>query len=91
MWDASTGQKSWTYSGHDGRSDIRAVTWSPKGKRIASGATDNTVQVWSATNGKGIFTYREHTDSVEAVAWSPDGTRIASGGRDRFVRVWQVF
>ncbi len=90
MWDASTGRKTMNYGGHDGRSDIRAIAWSPDGKHLASGATDNTVQVWSATTGKTSFTYREHTDEVRTVAWSPDGTRIVSGGADRVVRVWKV-
>jgi len=90
LWDAATGQKRMNYKGHDTRSDIKAVRWSPDGKQIASAATDKTVQVWSATSGATNFTYTEHTDIVRTVTWSPDGTRIASGGADQFVRVWKV-
>lgn len=34
-----------TYTGHSAA--VRAVGWSPDGKRIASGSGDTTVQVWS--------------------------------------------
>ena len=64
--------------------------WSPNGNRIASGSSDGTVQVWDATTGQHIFTYRGHSGSVNTVAWSPDGTRIASGGNNETVQVWQA-
>ena len=53
-----------------------AVAWSPDGQRIASGSTDEGVQLWDAVTGNTIFIYRGHTSSVKAVAWSPDGRRI---------------
>ena len=78
----------YTYHGHT--ASVNAVAWSPDGKRIASGSTDNTVQVWDAIDGRHVFTYKGHTNPVGAVAWSPDGKRIASGGNDHTVQVWQV-
>ncbi len=69
---------------------VVAVAWQPKGKRIASGGTDDTVQVWDAVNGGHVFTYLGHSDNVSTIAWSPDGKRIASGSRDRTVQVWKA-
>jgi WD40 repeat protein len=67
------------------------MVWSPDGKRIASGSEDNTVQVWDASTGKNLFTYRGHTSAVNVVAWSPDGKRIASvGAAENTVQVWIV-
>jgi len=78
----------YTYRGHSG--SVYAVTWSPDGKRIASGGADGTVQVWEASLGGYVLTYREHSDAVYAVTWSPDGKRIASGGADGTVQVWDA-
>ncbi|GHO79545.1 hypothetical protein KSD_73160 [Ktedonobacter sp. SOSP1-85] len=76
------------YSGHT--DNVRAVVWSPDGKRIASGSADWTVQVWDAANGSHGLIYNEH-DEVSAVAWSPDGKHIASsGGVFGKVYVWNA-
>ena len=76
------------YRGHSDY--VRAVMWSPDGKRIASGSTDTTVQVWDATDGGHVVTYRGHSGIVTTMAWSPDGRRIASGSYDGTVQVWDA-
>ena len=53
-WDALTGSNAYTYRGHldyywghfTSGQEIDTLAWSPDGKQIASGSTDNTVQVW---------------------------------------------
>jgi WD40 repeat protein len=75
---------------------IHAIDWSPDGTLIASAGSN--VQLWEATTGKTIFTYRGHSKTVNAVAWSPDhatstpgsGYRIASCSDDRTVQVWKA-
>ncbi len=74
---------------------MNAIAWSPDSKRIASGSDDKTVQVWNASDGSTVYTYRGHSESVNAVAWSPDGARIASGSQtgslfEHTVQVWQM-
>jgi serine/threonine protein kinase len=84
-----TGTILYTYRVHSNW--VNAVAWSPDGRRIASGSKDGMVQVWDATDGGHVFTYRGHSghsDGVFTVAWSPDGTRIASGSQDHTVQVW---
>jgi serine/threonine protein kinase len=78
----------YTYRGHS--NTVTAVAWSPDGSRIASGSSDNTVQVWNATDSSNPYTYKGHSRAVDAVAWSPNGSRIASAGYDNTVQVWQA-
>ncbi len=78
----------YTYRGHT--DIVHAVAWSPEGDRIASGSSDNTVQVWNAADGRQAYTYRGHTSAMHAVAWSPEGDRIASGSSDNTVQVWNA-
>ena len=67
---------------------VFAVAWSPDGKRIDSGSSDNTAQVWDASTGVSVLTYQGYRGPVDAVAWSPDGSRIASGSNDSTVQEW---
>ncbi len=56
VWDALTGNHAYIYRGHadyywghfTSGASVDAVAWSPDGKQIASGGSDNTVQVWTA-------------------------------------------
>jgi WD40 repeat protein len=81
-------QLRYTYTGHTWT--VYTLAWSPNGKRIASGASDNTVQVWNPANGGNVYRYHGHSDTVYAVAWSPDGKRIASGSNDKTVQIWDA-
>jgi WD40 repeat protein/transcriptional regulator with XRE-family HTH domain len=65
-----------------------SVAWSPDGKSIACGSSDNTLQILDASNTSRSFT--GHTSIVWEVAWSPDGTRIASASEDKTVRIWNA-
>ena len=49
IWNAKTGEHSYTYRGHSAA--VNAVAWSPDGSSIASGSLDQTVQVWNAMTG----------------------------------------
>jgi WD40 repeat protein len=46
IWEAMTGKHRLTYIRYTG--DVNSVAWSPNGKRIASGGSDERVQVWQA-------------------------------------------
>ena len=84
------GSVFYTYRGHSNR--VTSVAWSPKGKYIASGSLDQTVQVWDANPGDHFhpFIYRGHTAGVQAVDWSPEGNRVVSGSIDKTVQAWDA-
>jgi hypothetical protein len=62
----------------------------PKNPLIASCSADNTVRMWSASNGSQVRSLAGHTDWVYAVAFSPDGKLVASGAYNGEVRVWKT-
>ncbi|MDJ0900539.1 MAG: TIR domain-containing protein, partial [Xenococcus sp. MO_188.B8] len=72
-------------SGHNGA--VLEVAFSPDGKLIASGSTDNTIKIWNR-DGQLRETLTKHEGSVNAVAFSPDGQRIASASKDQTVKLW---
>lgn len=77
-----------TLAGHSG--EVRAVDWSPDGAYLISGATDNSIRIWSVETGETVAKLTEHTNVVRAVDWSPDGKAIASASTDGTVRVWSI-
>ena len=101
IWDAATGRRVLTYTGHSASVDLWALAWSPDGRYLASGGTDQVVRVWEARTGQDVVTYYGHVDqppiynsaypyAITAIAWSPDSTRLASSAISGPVRVWRL-
>ena len=87
IWDLSTGKKE-TLVGHN--EAIWCVTFSPDGRRIATGGDDRTIKLWDTSTGEEVFTLRGHTSGVYTIAFSPDGRRLVSGSIDMTARVWDL-
>ena len=70
---------------------VTSVAFSPDGRRIVSGSTDNTLRLWDANTGKAIGApLQGHGGLVNSVAFSPDGRRIVSGSTDNTLRLWDA-
>jgi WD40 repeat protein len=77
------------YRGHSGT--VRSLSWSPDGKKLASGGDDHTVQIWDARQLTALYTYHGHAARVNAVAWSPpDGNYLGSADQNGVVQIWQA-
>ncbi|MBF2049367.1 MAG: NB-ARC domain-containing protein [Leptolyngbya sp. IPPAS B-1204] len=69
---------------------ILSLAFSPDGKRLATGDTDNQIRIWNLVTGEQIATWQGHEDWVRSVAFSPDGQTLASGSEDKTIRLWNV-
>jgi len=75
--------------GHTGV--VHCIVYSPDGKHIASGSSDNTTKIWNATSdGPPVRTLEGHTDWVVTAAYSPDGKYIATGSWDTTIKIWNA-
>ncbi|AUS99286.1 serine/threonine protein kinase [Nostoc sp. CENA543] len=68
---------------------VLSVAFSPDGRTIASGSSDETIKIWNLATGQEISTLNGHSDSVK-VAFSPDGRNIASGSSDKTIKIWNL-
>jgi len=75
-------------TGHAGRITTLAV--SGDGRRIVSGATDNTLRIWDAATGVEIMTMAGHTRHVTSAVFGADDAQIVSAGLDKTVRLWRA-
>lgn len=74
------------------------LAFSPDGKVLATGSSDNAVKVWDPQAGKLLRTLQaasgqivkqgEVGAQVWAIVFSPDGSTIATAGTDKVVRLW---
>ncbi len=71
-------------------SAVLSLAFSPDGKRLASGAEDGSVRLWSLPDGSLLHILKGHTKKVNSVVFSPDGQILASGSDDGTARLWQV-
>lgn len=88
LWDATTGEEVRVFQGHD--SFVQDVTFSPKGKLLASCSEDHLVKLWDVATGREIETLRGHPGFVLSMAFDSEGRRIASGDVTGSVKVWNL-
>ncbi len=92
IWSASTafGQKVETVLQLGHSADIRAVSFSPNGKYIATAGKDNNVKLWDEATGKLIRTFVGHDDGVNDICFSPDGRNLITASDDGTVQSWEA-
>jgi WD40 repeat protein len=75
---------------------LNALTFSPDGKRLATGSPDGTMTVYDVQTGEEHYTFRAPSHGGYCVTFSPDGRLLAAGGGRPFypgaqaVKLWDA-
>jgi len=73
-----------------GRYVTYSISFSPDGKRIASGDSDGSLRIWEALTGQEIMTIKAHEMPIHCIAFSPDGGCIVSASGDCTSKIWDA-
>jgi WD40 repeat protein len=103
IWDVQSKKKVKNLKGH--RNFVRALSFSPDGRLLASAALDKTARVWDIESTEALYViepegFTQYTRSgpvtnpvcvpVTAVDFSPDGSKLVTAGADRNISLWDV-
>jgi WD40 repeat protein len=71
-------------------SESLSAAFSPDGKLVAVGSSDNLVRLWDVATGKLVNSPEGHLGDVRGIALSSDGRRLLSVGCDGTLRLWDT-
>jgi eukaryotic-like serine/threonine-protein kinase len=86
--DTQSGRETAKLRGHTAA--VQALSWSPGGERLASGAADQTVRIWDPDTGRQLVTLDGQNQAMGALDWSPDGRWLASADDGGKVHLWDA-
>jgi WD40 repeat protein len=88
VFDVSTGKERGRLKGH--ASDLTDITFSPDGKRIATGDELGLIRLWDADTLRPLNDPQGHIAPVEMARLSPDGKHLVTTSTDDTVRIWDL-
>jgi WD40 repeat protein len=90
IWDPIQGTEIRHWQAPEG--NISALTFSPDGRHLASGALDDVfVHLWDWRNGRHVRDFAGLPKGTSSLAFTPDGGQLAAGGyRTGSVLLWDV-
>ena len=87
VWEIPSGRKlgSWVAAGDD----VRRLTASPDGRRIALGHDDLTLRVWDVETGKLAWSQSRLRGWITGMAYTSDGKLLVTG-QQSMVSIWDA-
>ena len=76
IFNSKTIRPRWTLKGNP--SVVKALTFSPNGKILASSGDGHEINLWNTETGKLLFTFTGHQRGNDPLAFSPDGKMLVS-------------
>jgi WD40 repeat protein/class 3 adenylate cyclase len=88
VFDVASGEPRFDLVGHV--YPIPSISWSPDGRRIATGAFDASVRIWDGRTGRLQIELLGHAGVLISVDWNQDGSRLVTSASDGTAKVWDV-
>lgn len=89
IYDFNSGRLEKTLrGGHN--NNVNAVAFAPDGRRLVSGAWDNTAVVWDVETGTIEQTLKGHTETIFNVIFTRDGQRVVTASYDHTLKMWDA-
>ena len=66
------------------------ASFSPDGRYVVTGSTDNSARVWEVATGRLIGKPLLHDNWVRAVAFAPDNRHVLTGSHDNTAQLWDI-
>jgi WD40 repeat protein len=88
LWDLAHRRIANVFLGHTNL--VRAVAFTPDGKRLVSAGADRTGRVVRVEDGHVFGVLAGHRDEIESVAITSDGTRAVTASADGSARLWDI-
>jgi WD40 repeat protein len=69
---------------------VLAIRFSPDGKLVAWGGTDNAIHIADTDSHKEKLLIQQHADWVQDLNFNAEGTKLVSASRDRSARIYDI-